>query len=165
MLPDVDHKYKGRKKTYGLDLEKVWFIPLHLITDIRTLAFQSGTVKSSVHRLVQKGKIRSHSSALKPFLTTQNMQARTKFVLKHIQNAILHINPMYDDMFNYVHIEEKWFCVTRTTQKYYLLPYESLPYRACKSKKFITKIMFMSAIARPRYDESGMCIFDVKINN
>lgn len=163
VIPNVDRKYKGGHKRYALDLEKVSSIPLHLRTNIRTLACQLCASKSTVHRLVQKGKIRAHSNAIKPFLTDANMKARVNFVLKHIQSSTLHINPTYDGMFFSVHIDEKWFYMTRTSQKYYLLPTEQDPHRTSKSKKFITKIMFMSAVARPRYNSDGICIFDGKI--
>ncbi|XP_074346638.1 uncharacterized protein LOC141685434 [Apium graveolens] len=53
--------------------------------------------------------------------------------------------------------------MTRTSQKYYLLPSEPEPYRTCKSKRFITKVVFMSAVDRPRFDQDENCIFDGKI--
>lgn len=161
--PDVQRKYQGGKKAYALDSEQVRSILLRLRSNIRTLACQLNQSKSVVHRLVQKGMIRSHSNALKPFLTVENMAARVAFVLKHLQRETLHTNPTYDGMFSCVHIDEKWFYMTKTSQKYYLLPSELGPHRTCKSKRFITKVMFMSAIARPRYDETGTCIFDGKI--
>lgn len=90
VLPDVDRKYKGANKRYALDLEQVKSIPLHLRTNIRTLTCQLSAPKSTVHRLVQKGKIRSHSNAIKPFLITPNMEARIKFVSSHIETSTLH---------------------------------------------------------------------------
>ena len=61
-----------------------------------------------------------------------------------------------NDMSNYVHLDEKWFYMTRETRKYYIVPGEKEPVRQCKSKTFITKVMFLSAVARPRYiDDSG----------
>ncbi|XP_074370430.1 uncharacterized protein LOC141711697 [Apium graveolens] len=157
-LPNVDRKYKGGHKRYALDLEKVRHIPLHLRCNIRTLAQQLNASKSTVHRLVQKGNIRPHSNALKPFLTPSNMEARVKFVLKHIENSTLHTNPTYVAMFLIVHIDEKWFYMTRQTQKYYLLPGESEPHRKCKSKRFITKVILMSAVARPQYNGDGVSV-------
>ena len=162
-VPNVQTNYKGGSQGILLDLEKVRSIPLHLRTNVRTLACQLGASKSKVHRLIQKGKIKSHSNALKPFLTPSNMEARVNFVLKHIESSTLHTNPTYIDMFSIVHIDEKWFYMTRISQKYYLLPDEQEPHRRCKSKRFITKIMFMSAVARPRYDADGNCTFDGKI--
>ncbi|XP_074378409.1 uncharacterized protein LOC141719949 [Apium graveolens] len=162
-VPNVQTNYKGGSQGILLDLEKVRSIHLHLRTNVRTLACQLGASKSKVHRLIQKGKIKSHSNALKPFLTPSNMEARVNFVLKHIESSTLHIKPTYIDMFSIVHIDEKWFYMTRTSQKCYLLPDEQEPHRRCKSKRFITKIMFMSAVARPRYDADGNCTFDGKI--
>lgn len=40
-------------------------------------------------------------------------------------------------------------------EKYYLLADEDDPYGACKSKNFVTKVMFPAAIARPRFDAEG----------
>ncbi|XP_042029894.1 uncharacterized protein LOC121776796 [Salvia splendens] len=48
--------------------------------------------------------------------------------------------------------------------KYYLLPDEEEPYRSCKSKRFITKVMFMSDVCRPYFGEDGDVIFDGKID-
>ncbi|XP_063942703.1 uncharacterized protein LOC135150363 [Daucus carota subsp. sativus] len=162
-LPDVDRRYKGANVKIQMDLEKVKSIPLKLRTNIRTLACQLGASKSMVHRLVRKGKIKSHSNALKPFLTSSNMVDRVKFVLNHIEPLTLYTSPSYVGMYNVVHIDEKWFYMTRHAQKFYMLPCEEELHRTCKSKRFITKVMFMSAIARPRYNEDGVCTFDGKI--
>ena len=40
---------------------------------------------------------------------------------------------------------------------------EEEPERNCKSKRFITKVMFMAAVARPRYDSHRKHYFDGKI--
>ncbi|XP_074291348.1 uncharacterized protein LOC141618139 [Silene latifolia] len=62
-----------------------------------------------------------------------------------------------------VHMDEKWFYITRTTERYYIIPEEDVPYRACQSKRFITKVMFMCAVTRPVYGDNGEMIFDGKI--
>lgn len=46
---------------------------------------------------------------------------------------------------------------------YYLLEDEEDPNRACQSKNFISKVMFLAATARPRFDDEGRVIFDGKI--
>ncbi|KAJ0013448.1 hypothetical protein Pint_20864 [Pistacia integerrima] len=53
--------------------------------------------------------------------------------------------------------------VTKQSEKYYLLPDEDEPLRTCKSKTFITKVMFLAAVTRPRFDESGNELFYGKI--
>ncbi|WOG94390.1 hypothetical protein DCAR_0313685 [Daucus carota subsp. sativus] len=40
---------------------------------------------------------------------------------------------------------------------------EEEPHRTCKSKNFITKVMFLAATARPRFDDEGKVLFDGKI--
>ena len=119
-LPSVDRKYKAGNMTYVFDLEKVTSIPLHLRTNIRTLACQLKAGKSTVHRMIQKGSIKSHSNALKSYLTPINMGARVTFCLKHIESSTLRTNPTYIGMFSIVHIDEKWFYMTKCSKKYYL---------------------------------------------
>ncbi|XP_074346321.1 uncharacterized protein LOC141685095 [Apium graveolens] len=66
-------------------------------------------------------------------------------------------------MYNVIHVDEKWFYMTRKNEKYYLLLDEEEPYRTCKSKNFVAKVMFLAAIARPRFDEEGNVIFSGRI--
>ncbi|XP_057793339.1 uncharacterized protein LOC131009959 [Salvia miltiorrhiza] len=51
----------------------------------------------------------------------------------------------------------------QTSDRYYLLPDETDLYRATKSKRFITKVMFMCAVSRPQYSADGQELFDGKI--
>ena len=67
------------------------------------------------------------------------------------------------DMYSYEHIGKKWFYITRINQKCYLLPDKEPPERFYKSKRFITKVMFMAAVARPRYGYNKKALFDGKI--
>ncbi|KAJ0035496.1 hypothetical protein Pint_25039 [Pistacia integerrima] len=66
-------------------------------------------------------------------------------------------------MENIIHVDEKWFYMTKQSEKCYLLPDEDEPLRTCKSKTFITKVMFLAAVTRPRFDESGNELFSEKI--
>ena len=66
-------------------------------------------------------------------------------------------------MFDYVHIDEKWFYMTKVKKTYYLVVDEELPERAVKSKNFIQKVMFMTAVARPCWDHISKKMFDRKI--
>ncbi|XP_074289597.1 uncharacterized protein LOC141614750 [Silene latifolia] len=62
-----------------------------------------------------------------------------------------------------IHIDEKWFYMTNPMCRYYIGSNEALPYRSCKSKRYITKVMFLAAVARPTYKENGEVLFDGKI--
>ncbi|CAI8613497.1 unnamed protein product [Vicia faba] len=66
-------------------------------------------------------------------------------------------------MHNIIHIDEKWFYMTKKSEKYYLLPDEDEPYRTCKSKNFIAKVMFLVAQTRPRFDAGENETFSGKI--
>ncbi|XP_020881507.1 uncharacterized protein LOC110228407 [Arabidopsis lyrata subsp. lyrata] len=66
-------------------------------------------------------------------------------------------------MYNIVHIDEKWFYMTKRTETYYLLPEEDDPIRTCQSKNFIGKVMVLVAMARPRFNAQGVETFSGKI--
>ena len=61
---------------------------------------------------------------------------------------------MFDDMKGVVMVDEKWFYKFRQGQKtkYYLCEGEQLPVAKVQHKSHIQKVMFLAAVARPRYD-------------
>lgn len=65
---------------------------------------------------------------------------------------------MFHDMHDMVHIDEKWFYITKKKRIVYKAKGEKLPPRSAKSTTHLTKVMFLGAIARPRFD----CTFDGK---
>ncbi|KAK9665958.1 hypothetical protein RND81_14G149200 [Saponaria officinalis] len=99
---------------------------------------------------------------MKPQLTEGNKIARVQWVLDRIRNLSSGQNLEFEENYNVVHIDEKWFYVSRVSQKFYLLPNEKEPHRSCTSKTHMTKIMFMGASARPRIS-NGVVNFDGKI--
>ncbi|MCH88251.1 transposase [Trifolium medium] len=72
-------------------------------------------------------------------------------------------NPMFKSMYNVIHIDEKWFEMTKKSVKYYLVTDEEDPYRTCRNKNYIPKVMFLVAIARPRFDDEFNVTFTGKI--
>lgn len=162
---DVSHRRKGKcgRKKMQIDLHKVLDVPLHRRTTIRSLAAALGVSPATVFRSLKEGQIRRHSNAIKPLLKEDNKKARVNFCLSMLdKNALAH-QPKFVDMYNIVHIDEKWFYMTKKTQTYYLLPSEEDPLRTCQSKNFISKVMFLAAMARPRYDGEGNETFSGKI--
>ncbi|KAK9742440.1 hypothetical protein RND81_03G173200 [Saponaria officinalis] len=169
-VPSIDRQFKGAKPSLNIDLEKVRNIPLSNRTNLDGLSLKLGCTVSALQRLIKKGKIRSHTSATKPFLTQENMiarikfmNARIKFVLSKIQPQTFHENLVFQPMYESIHIDETWFYMTKASERYYLLPDEEEPHRCLKSKRFITKVMFMAAVGRPMYAEDGMLLWDWKI--
>jgi hypothetical protein len=53
--------------------------------------------------------------------------------------------------------------VSQPTVKCYLAPDEEEPHRATKSKKYITKVMLLCAVARPRWDTRANRYLDGKL--
>ena len=60
-------------------------------------------------------------------------------------------------MYDVVHVDEKWFYITDLEENMtvYLAHDEPEPERHCKSKRYIGKIMFLCAVARPRLLPDG----------
>lgn len=62
-----------------------------------------------------------------------------------------------------VHLDEKWFFLSEENQRLYLVLGEDRPHRTVAHKSHIIKVMFLAAVARPRYDAHGVMTFDRKI--
>lgn len=136
-------------------------VPLIKRQSIRSAAFACNISNTTFYRALKRGSVVKKRSYVKPLLTEFNCLERMRFSLSHIKD---HIRTLpFDDMHNVVHIDEKWFNLTQIKQSYYMAPDEILPNRNVKSKRFITKVMFLSAVARPRYDHRTKTHFNGKI--
>lgn len=60
---------------------------------------------------------------------------------------------LYNPTCYYIHIDEKWFYLTKKLEHYYLLPDEEDPIRTYKSKTFIENMIFLIDMAHARFDE------------
>ncbi|XP_026423571.1 uncharacterized protein LOC113319535 [Papaver somniferum] len=150
----------GRKKIQ-IDLEMMSLIPFRRRTNIRSTTKALGMSKTTVWRRIKDGSIKAHSNAIKPGFSLKTRIARLKHCLEMLDESV---SPaVFSGMYDRIHIDEKWFYMSKTTQKYYLHPMEASPVRRCTSKNFIPKVMFLSALARPRYDEYVNTPFDGKI--
>ncbi|CAM9736686.1 unnamed protein product [Discosporangium mesarthrocarpum] len=66
-------------------------------------------------------------------------------------------------MYDWVHVDEKWFYEMKDGRGIYLHPEEDVPkLPRAQNKRFITKVMFLAAVARPRMISDGVW-FDGKI--
>ncbi|KAK9666092.1 hypothetical protein RND81_14G159900 [Saponaria officinalis] len=159
-----------KSKRYGNTNKKrilpnIDYIKTLKFSDRSTIERLSKKVKVSVgtvHSWVVNGLLKPHSSPLHPQLTELNKVNRLKFCLNSIavyQTADQVGEPStrlkFQDMSNTVHIDEKWFYLSRSNQRYYVVDGEELPYRSCKSKRYITKVMFMCAVSRPVYGDDA----------
>ncbi|GMF18209.1 unnamed protein product [Phytophthora fragariaefolia] len=67
------------------------------------------------------------------------------------------------NMYDVVHIDEKWFDLYKGSARYYLAPEDGFPYRSTPNKRYLGKIMSLAAIARHRYNGCTKNEFDGEI--
>lgn len=162
---DVSHKKTNRvgRKKHDIDLSQIPSIPLRKRSTLKSLAGQLHCSVSTLHRRFKMGMIRRHSSAVKPSLKEENKRSRLQFCYSMLDKNSINSDPMFIDMHNIVHIDEKWFYMTKKNKKYYLLPEENDPHRTVQNKNSIGKVMFLAMVAMPRYDEHGNETFSGKL--
>ncbi|KAE8807288.1 transposon mariner sub-class [Hordeum vulgare] len=156
-------KMKCGRKKINLDIDALEAIPTSERTTLRQLAEAINMPTTTVFRRLKEKQIRRVSSELKPMLTEENKKTRVLYCLQHIEPSIFQDTPTFKAGFNTVHIDEKWFYRIKKKENVYLSHREEAPQRETKNKGHIQKTMFLSAMARPRYDAQGNCIFDGKI--
>ena len=124
-------------------------VPIHLRSTQRSLSKEMGVSTMVVSSLLKDKKIKNRSSFLKPKLKDYHQLAWLHYIASLVINIDLptrHYNPMYNRVF----IDEKWFYRTVDRRNYYLHPDEITPHRTAENKRFVEKIMFLVAVARPR---------------
>ena len=147
-----------------LDLDMLRATPLCQRTTIASASKAIGIHKTTFYRMVKRGQIKRHTNSVKPGLTDNHRVARVRWVIMSIIPATIRTIPQFRNMYNMVHIDEKWFCLSKISQKYYLAPDEYGPHRKCKNKRFIKKVMFLAAVARPHIlTSTPQVIWDGKI--
>ncbi|KAK9668486.1 hypothetical protein RND81_13G063900, partial [Saponaria officinalis] len=161
---NMDSKLKGKKgnKKLVFDVEAFKEIDFNSRTTTRRLATAMSVTQTAVARWLSDGPIKSHTNAIKPGLSDANKVNRLIFCLSKLHFDDVCSTMKFNDQTNLVHIDEKWFYMTKSCQRYYVTDSEQTPYRCVQSKKFIPKIMFMCVVARPLYTANGDCIFDGK---
>ncbi|KAF0714687.1 Aste57867_3751 [Aphanomyces stellatus] len=139
-------------------------VPQHDRQTLRALAESCKIPKTTIKRHMDKEEstLKARSSRLKPLLTEANAKDRLKYALSFLRPALCG-NHVFVNMYDQVHVDEKWFFITKVNRKFYVYDDEEVALRAAKSKKFITKVMFLAAVARPRHDTHRNCAFDGKI--
>ena len=136
-------------------------IPQHRRKTYCSTAKAMGVTLSTVQRmLLQRDVCRIHMSSLKPTLMEENKMSRMELALSFIEknNA-----SKFENMEDLIHIDKKWFYLTKDGQRFIIVAYEEELYRHVQHKLFLTKIMFLCAVARPRYDMNKNAWFDGKI--
>lgn len=138
---------------------KIRAVPLKQRKTIRSLSFATGIPRSTLLRYLQHGLLKRTTSSIKPKLTPANVQRR----IDHCKSKVEE-DGLFSDLMTEVHLDEKWFFVSQVDERFYLLPDEETPYRSCKHKSHIEKIMFGAAVARPRQNPETGEWWDGKIH-
>ena len=135
-------------------------IPLCKQQTQRKLAASLGVSKTTVQCWIVDSTIRVHCNSLKPVLTEENKVAR---LIMALESCDPNDPSKFLDMMDRVHVDEKWFFLSRQRERYLLLPEEKNPKRCVKSKLRITKVMFLCAVAHPRFNTSANSWWDGKL--
>eukprot|EP00977_Amphora_coffeiformis_P001349 scaffold283_cov186-Amphora_coffeaeformis.AAC.7 len=158
----------GRKQIYDREelQDAIAAVPRGQRGSLRGVAAGVGISHMQMQRLVKEGSVcLPHSSALKPLLTEADKVSRVLYCAERIREDETG-SFVYDGAYEEIHVDEKWFYITPQSQKVYLTLKEleeDIPHRTCMHKSHILKVMFLCAVARPRFNEEGVCIFDGKI--
>lgn len=72
-------------------------------------------------------------------------------------------NCQFQDIFNYIHLDEKWFYIAKTKQKFYLLSEGLESNCRVNSKLNVVKVIFLAVIGRSRFDFHKKKHFDGKV--
>lgn len=154
----------GRKALWNPEDVKqaVKELPIHRRRSLRCISGSLRIPLTSLHRMKQNADdpvIVPHTNSLKPILTAEHQFQRVCYAVMHLNEH----DRKYDGFYQHVHVDEKWFFLTEQQMRMYLAPGEEAPLRVSQKKDHVVKVMFLAAVARPRYNENGECIFDGKI--
>lgn len=154
---------RGRKRTNLEKLEKS-IKPVHFNRrrTYRSFGRASGIPKSTLFDLKKRGDLTKYTVHTKPVLSEKNKADRVKFALAHAGTSAPDFT--FQDMNNVVHIDEKWFYIMPLSRSMLLLKGETPPPNMkAHSKRYIMKVMFIAAVAKPRWDSITNTMFDGKI--
>ncbi|KAL1554586.1 hypothetical protein AAHA92_15131 [Salvia divinorum] len=105
------------KDKFKLDKDKVKSLSVLERSSIRKMASKLEVSKSLMGLWVKQNKLRPHTNAIKPTLTQLNKLARLKWCLSKLGTELLHGKLKYESMHNVIHIDEKWFYITKCSDR------------------------------------------------
>ena len=136
-------------------------IPRHRRKTYCSTAKAMGVALSTVQQmLLHRDVCCVHTSSLKPTLTEENKMLRMELALSFIDK---NNTSKFKNMEDLIHIDKKWFYLTKDGQCFIIAADEEEPYRHVQHKSFLTKIMFLCVVARPWYNTRRNAWFDRKI--
>jgi hypothetical protein len=143
-----------RPPKYDLNVLKARLknIPMEERGTIRASAASMDLPISTFYHYTKKKIFKSTRVAVKPTLSPTHCRNRIDFVQSRRDDD----DPQFFDMqFNVIHIDEKWFYVDKVNRRCYLAEDEENLFTKQRNKKYMTKVMFLAAVARPRIDNNN----------
>lgn len=115
---DVSSRRKGQvgRKGVQVNLIQVSQIPLQRKTNIHSLSATTDVAKSTLHRKVQHGDLRAHTNSIKPLLSDNNKKVRLQFCLSKIIEGTNFNQPSFDPVFDCIHVDYKWFYLSKQSK-------------------------------------------------
>jgi hypothetical protein len=162
----------GRKRKYDRVVlaERTAQLPLNERSTHRNHAAALGiSVKTSWTLANEKNSsLRIVTSDIKPALTAENKKNRLIYALSFVDPRVVttRYSPnewQFREMFEDVHVDEKWFYLTKVARRYIMGAQEEDPKRSTRHKSHVEKVMFLCAQARPRMDPSTKTMWDGKL--
>lgn len=130
----------GRKRIQ-VDPQQITTLQMGDRSCIRDLATKLNVSKTTVHRMIKRGLIKPHTNPLHPGLKEANMKTRLAWVLSLLHGDTPTNKHTYHSMYDFVHLDEKWFYQSKKTQRVYLAQGEKGKYRSAISNiKYIVLI-------------------------
>ncbi|CAN0383563.1 unnamed protein product, partial [Pylaiella littoralis] len=164
--PQLANRRNGNSGRKGIPIEelreRLRDIPLNNRTTQRRLAAALEIPLTTLHKNLKALGLRAHSNAIKPYLTDAGKQARLRWALRWVLPAAGGAKVVHD-FEDFVHLDEKRFYLYQEGQKTCLYDGEIPPVRKVQSKKFITKVMVLAAVARPRHNSAANAQFNGKV--
>lgn len=109
---------RGKKimvRRKAIDLEQFGNISLHRCLTLRSLAASLYVRCGLLSRFLKARITVRHSKAIKPSLSEGHVGAQLEFCVSMLDNATFPDNSKFSDMYNNVHIDEKWFYMKKKT--------------------------------------------------
>jgi hypothetical protein len=141
---------RGKTKIHdrGFVQQELAKLSYHERRCIRSIADNLGIPKSVIHRM----DLRHCTVAIKPFLSDKHMENRLVFALDHLEpHPTDPGKARFKDMMDRIHIDEKWFFIVETSTGIYVADDEEVSSHTIHHKSHIPKVMFLCAVAHPRY--------------
>ena len=148
---------RDHRKIYDREvmMEETLAIPHWKRQTVRNLAHELKMPKSTLHDIMKKeGKevMSQKTSRLKVNLNEEQMLQRIMYCLSMTRwrRTRSRQKCFYHNQLDTIHIDEKWFYMTKVNNRYILVVGEEPPKRTVANKHSIRKVMFLCAQARPR---------------